>query len=147
DDNVQFTSGRIKSPDRIFFDLHAARVPANVVRDNIEVEGNLLTGVRVAQNQSGVVRVVLDVNGVKDFSASLLNHPPQLVIELYSGATPMQAAKAKNADGESPIVASARESRDPGPTGASITTATRNESPTVKAISTDDDADPAPAKP
>jgi N-acetylmuramoyl-L-alanine amidase len=48
------------------------------------VSGNLLTAVRVAQNHSGVVRVVLDVQGVKEYSATLLNNPPQLVIMLYS---------------------------------------------------------------
>ena len=97
DDNVQFSSGRLKSPDRIFFDLHSAHVPSGVAKD-IRVEGNLLTGVRVAQNQSGIVRVVLDVNGVKDYNASLLNHPPQLVIELYPGAMPPDAMRAKVED-------------------------------------------------
>jgi len=32
------------------------------------VSGDLLTQVRVAQNQGGVVRVVLDVNGVRDYA-------------------------------------------------------------------------------
>jgi N-acetylmuramoyl-L-alanine amidase len=84
EDTVQYSSARIANPDRIFFDLHSARLTPEVARGNVQVIGNLLTGVRVAQNQSGVVRVVLDVNGVKDYAASLLNNPPQLVIFLYS---------------------------------------------------------------
>jgi N-acetylmuramoyl-L-alanine amidase len=84
EDTVQYTSARIANPDRIFFDLHAARLTPEVARGNIEVSGNLLTAVRVAQNHSGVVRVVLDVQGVKEYSATLLNNPPQLVIMLYS---------------------------------------------------------------
>jgi N-acetylmuramoyl-L-alanine amidase len=84
EDTVQYSSARIANPDRIFFDLHSARLTPEVARGNVQVFGNLLTGVRVAQNQSGVVRVVLDVSGVKDYAASLLSNPPQLVIFLYS---------------------------------------------------------------
>src|SRR5277367_2694294 len=84
EDTVQYSSARIANPDRIFFDLHSARLTPEVARGNVQVTGNLLTGVRVAQNHSGVVRVVLDVNGVKDYAASLLSNPPQLVIFLYS---------------------------------------------------------------
>ena len=91
EDSVQYVSGRITNPDRIYFDLHAARLSPNVARGNVQVSGNLLSKVRVAQNQAGVVRVVLDVNGVQDYAASLLKKPTRLVIELYStsrGAKP-----------------------------------------------------------
>ncbi|MGH9675517.1 MAG: N-acetylmuramoyl-L-alanine amidase, partial [Candidatus Acidiferrum sp.] len=88
EDTVQYTSARIANPDRIFFDLHAARLTPEIARGNIKVDGDLLTAVRVAQNQAGVVRVVLDVNGVKDYTASLMNNPPQLVIDLYASAAP-----------------------------------------------------------
>jgi N-acetylmuramoyl-L-alanine amidase len=103
EDTVAYTSARIKNPDRIFFDLHSARLTPEVARGNIEVSGDLLTAVRVAQNQAGVVRVVLNVNGVKDYAASLLSNPTQLVIFLYGdtrhgGATlrASNASKAKN---------------------------------------------------
>src|SRR5260370_11963005 len=72
---------------------------------NMHVEGNLLSAVRVGQNQAGVVRVVLNVNGVKDYTASLLSNPPQLVIDLYPdsrGAT-VRAAKAKRNTPQAPI--------------------------------------------
>jgi N-acetylmuramoyl-L-alanine amidase len=99
EDSVQYASGRIANPDRIFFDLHAARLTPEVARGNIHVDGNLLTAVRVAQNHEGVVRVVLDVNGVKDYTASLTNNPAQLVIDLYANsipAAPVRTAKAKS---------------------------------------------------
>jgi N-acetylmuramoyl-L-alanine amidase len=99
EDSVQYSSGRIANPERIFFDLHAARLTPEVARGNIRVDGGLLAAVRVAQNHSGVVRVVLDVNGVKDYTASLTNNPPQLLIDLYgnaSTAVPLRTAKAKH---------------------------------------------------
>src|SRR5467141_842802 len=98
EDSVQYASGRIANPDRIFFDLHAARLTPEVARGNVRVDGSLLTAVRVAQNHEGVVRVVLDVNGVKEYSASLTSNPPRLSIDLYGNsraAAPMRAAKGK----------------------------------------------------
>src|SRR5712671_1718745 len=98
EDSVQYTSGRIANPDRIFFDLHTARLTPDVARGNIRVDGGLLTAVRVAQNHNGVVRVVLDVNGVRDYAASLANNPPQLLIDLYgNSAAPVRTAKEKKA--------------------------------------------------
>jgi len=98
EDAVQYVSGRIANPDRIYFDLHAARLSPALLRNKIRVNADLLTQVRVAQNQGGVVRVVLDVNGVRDYAASLMHKPSRLVIELYGtggthGAT-VQSAKA-----------------------------------------------------
>jgi N-acetylmuramoyl-L-alanine amidase len=100
EDSVEYTSARIANPDRIFFDLHAARLTPEVARGNIKVDGDLLRAVRVAQNQAGVVRVVLDVNGVKDYTVSLANNPPQLVIDLYANAVPnapVRTARSKRA--------------------------------------------------
>src|SRR5712691_2103029 len=97
EDSVQYVSGRIANPDRIFFDLHSARLTPEVARGSIHVDGGLLTAVRVAQNHNGVVRVVLDVNGVRDYAASLTSNPPQLLIDLYgnSQAAPMRTDKEK----------------------------------------------------
>ena len=99
ENSVQYVSGRIANPDRIFFDLHAARLTPEVARGNIQVDGGLLTAVRVAQNHVGVVRVVLDVNGVKDYTASLTNNPTQLVIDLY-GKPPAAVLNAKSKRGQ-----------------------------------------------
>jgi N-acetylmuramoyl-L-alanine amidase len=84
EDSVQYSSGRIANPDRIYFDLHAARLSPAMARANVRVSGDLLTQVRVAQHHAGVVRVVLDVSGVRDYAVSLTKKPPRLVIEIYS---------------------------------------------------------------
>ncbi len=57
--------------------------------------GGFLKTVRVAQNQSGVVRVVLEVNRVKDYSVFLLPDPYRLVVDVYgTSAAAEQAALA-----------------------------------------------------
>src|SRR5262249_10820017 len=66
---------------------------------SIKTDGDLLTGIRVAQNHSGVVRVVLDVNGVSDYTASLTHNPTQLIIDLYGKRPePVRTAKTKKAE-------------------------------------------------
>jgi N-acetylmuramoyl-L-alanine amidase len=97
---VQYVSGRIANPDRIYFDLHSAKLTPVLARTKIKTDGTILSAVRVAQNPSGVVRVVLDVNGVTDYSSSLLNNPSRLVIDLYPNGPAVQTAKADNGSGE-----------------------------------------------
>jgi len=100
EDSVQYTSGRIANPERIFFDLHSARLTPEAARANIHVDGGRLLAVRVAQNHNGVVRVVLDVNGVKNYAASLSGNPPQLLIDLFGDSlatVPVRTAMGKPA--------------------------------------------------
>ena len=153
EDSVQYVSGRIANPDRIYFDLHAARLSPNVARGNVQVSGNLLSKVRVAQNQAGVVRVVLDVNDVQDYAASLLKKPPRLVIELYGtsrGAKPEPTETAKadgtgrtspkdGGDDPAPAVRTAKTSSAVNDTGAHIGATLR---PPASAVA---EAAPAPA--
>src|SRR5882762_8491341 len=119
EDVVQYASARIRNPDRIFFDLHAARLTPELARQNIHVEGDLLSAIRVAQNQAGIVNIVLTIDGVKDYTASLLTNPPQLVIDLYpdTHGAAVRAAKANRNATPGPIeepsvdAAAAREER------------------------------------
>ena len=92
EDSVQYVSGRIANPDRIYFDLHSARLSPTVAHANVHVSGGLLTKVRAAENQSGIVRIVLDVDGVRDYAVSLTKKPTRLVIELYSTSSQRAAS-------------------------------------------------------
>ncbi len=146
EDSVQYVSGRIANPDRIFFDLHAARLAPEVARGNIHVDGGLLTAVRVAQNHNGVVRVVLDVNGVKDYTASLINNPPQLLIDLYGNSTesaPVRTAQAnktqqvaENSDESAPANSKSAIDNSMGGTAAKSnpSAATRNSLPSATSV-------------
>jgi N-acetylmuramoyl-L-alanine amidase len=97
EDTVQYSSARIRNPDRIFFDIHDARLTPEVAKAAVRVDGDLLTAVRAAQNHAGIVRVVLDVNGVKEYTASLQDNPPELIIDLFpdSGMGRTATASAK----------------------------------------------------
>jgi len=89
---VKYRSARISEPDRIYFDIDNAKLTSEMVHKPIEVgNGDLLKGIRVAQNRTGVLRVVLDVNQVKNYSVSLLPDPYRLVVDLYGSSTAVKA--------------------------------------------------------
>jgi N-acetylmuramoyl-L-alanine amidase/type II secretory pathway predicted ATPase ExeA len=86
DNAVQFDSAQITSPDRIYFDLHNARLGPSVGQKTVPSEDGLLKSVRAAQNRDDVVRLVLDADGAKDYSAQLLSDPYRLVIDVHAQA-------------------------------------------------------------
>ncbi|MDP9337513.1 MAG: N-acetylmuramoyl-L-alanine amidase [Acidobacteriota bacterium] len=94
---VAYSSGRLAKPDRIFFDLRDARIPLEVARESVKVDGDILTAVRAAQNQNHTVRVVLDVDHVKEYGVSTTDNPPQLLIDLFRKSLPASAAKVARA--------------------------------------------------
>lgn len=94
DDRVTYQASRIANPERIYFDLYRARISSELPSHNILVKDGLVKGIRLAQNQSGVVRVVFDVAGVKDYTASLLSDPARLVVDLH-GVEQTLARQAK----------------------------------------------------
>jgi len=81
---VDFKSARIASPERIYFDLHRAQLGSKVPREPVNIPGGMLKTIRVAQNKPDTVRLVLDVQGAKDYSAFLVANPYRLVIDLRS---------------------------------------------------------------
>jgi len=90
-DAVNYEGARLHSPDRIYFDLYKAQLNPSLVDRTIAVDNGLLKSVRVAQNKQGTVRLVLDVNGAKDYSAYQLANPDRLVIDVL--AAPANSAK------------------------------------------------------
>jgi N-acetylmuramoyl-L-alanine amidase len=86
EDTIKYDASRIALPDRIYFDLHKANLDPALAKKNLTVDNGLLKSVRLAQNKQGVVRLVLDVDGAKDYSAYLLSHPYRLVIDVHAAA-------------------------------------------------------------
>jgi N-acetylmuramoyl-L-alanine amidase len=81
---AKYQAARIFNPDRIYFDIDAARLSPELRNQPIDVPGGgYLKSVRVAQNRPGVVRVVLDVAKVKDYSVFELANPDRLVVDVY----------------------------------------------------------------
>ena len=114
EDTVEFSASRIASPDRIYFDLHRAKLTPVIAKKNLDVKEGLLKSVRIAQNKDGVVRVVLDVDGARDYSAYLLANPYRLVIEVRSKPL-VTTAKASTAQPATTAPAAAPSAAIPTP--------------------------------
>src|SRR5258708_3376038 len=93
---VKYEAGRVPHPDRIFFDLHGAKLAPDLVGKSFEVEGGFLHRIRVAQFKPNLARVVLEVDEVAEYSAFLLPNPYRLIIDIH-GKRPPEPSVAKNA--------------------------------------------------
>ncbi len=90
---VKYQAARISGPDRIYFDIEGAKVSSALLHNPIDIDsGGFLKTVRVAQYQTGVVRVVLEVNRVSDYSVFLLPNPYRLVVDVYGNSAAAEAA-------------------------------------------------------
>jgi N-acetylmuramoyl-L-alanine amidase len=97
DDTIAFNAARIAAPDRIYFDLHRAKLTPDIAKKNWDVKDGLLKSLRLGQNKDGVVRLVLDVNGARDYSAYLLANPYRLVIDVHAKPLASSASDVANA--------------------------------------------------
>ncbi|MFZ0771862.1 MAG: N-acetylmuramoyl-L-alanine amidase [Candidatus Sulfotelmatobacter sp.] len=80
---VKFSSQRIASPARIFFDLRDTKLASTLVGKSFDVDDGFLKKVRVAQYAPGRTRVVLEVDNLSDYDAFLLPNPYRLIIDIH----------------------------------------------------------------
>jgi N-acetylmuramoyl-L-alanine amidase len=103
---VKYQAARISGPDRIYFDIEGAKLSSALLHKPIDLDsGGFLKTVRVAQNQSGIVRVVLEVNRVSDYSVFLLPDPYRLVVDVYGTSAAAEAAARTTAPPPGPTTA------------------------------------------
>jgi N-acetylmuramoyl-L-alanine amidase len=86
DNDVQYQATRVSNPDRVYFDLRKTKLSSTLAGKTLEVQGGFLKTIRVAQNEAGVVRVVLEMDKVKNYSAFLLPNPYRLVVDVFGDA-------------------------------------------------------------
>jgi len=112
--DVKFSSQRIATPARIFFDLHDTKLASTLVGKSFDVDDGFLKKVRVAQFAPGRTRVVLDVDSLSDYNAFLLPNPYRLIIDIHG-----KGARAKrnnnfgeNAPAEADVMSAPKTSID-----------------------------------
>lgn len=80
---AKYQAARISDPDRIYFDISGAQLDAKLSAPVDVPSGGYLKAVRMAQNTPDVIRVVLEVTKVKDYSVFELANPDRLVVDVY----------------------------------------------------------------
>lgn len=78
---AEFSTNRLSDPDRIYFDLKNSRLKKEI-KTALPVGDGLLKAVRAGQFDAQTVRVVLDLEKIKDFHSFILDDPTRLVIDV-----------------------------------------------------------------
>ena len=155
--DFEFRSDRLHNPERIYFDLLDARPRVEGRRSYTEhLTDRLVSRIRVALHAPDVTRVVLDLNGDLDVSASRLSNPSRLIIELRNRpekpSTPAETVAALPATPPAPAVAAAAKlpaKTEPVKPQPTLRAAARQPDPLPAAAGTAkvDSARPAVSKP
>ncbi len=93
DGEFRYKWARLENPPRVFFDLPEANLAVDGPKERgrmrvIEVNDRVLKQIRFAENTPGSSRVVLDLAGDYEFSASQLANPPRLIVEVRGPGSP-----------------------------------------------------------
>ena len=143
---VKYEAGRLETPDRIFFDLHSAKLTLELAGKTFDVEDGFLRRIRTAQYRGRVSRIVLEVRDLSEYSAFLLTNPDRLIVDIH-GRQAVAAQSAKHAsvrsaskritDQDEVEVERSRVKKDEGPANAAAKSAelevAKLDQPAVKA--------------
>ena len=119
-DQVQYEAARVPDPDRIYFDLHGARLAPSLTAKSMDVSdtasGGFLRRIRIAPSSGNTTRVVLDVSHVSEYSAFFLPNPWRLIVDIHgslAGTGANQASPVSNAQVSPPTQLAATSSAAP----------------------------------
>lgn len=92
-------------PPRIYIDMKGAVLPKGI-DNSLAIRDGLLHQARIAQYNSDTVRLVLDMESLKDSTARALDNPSRLVVDIYGeGKEAVQEqTSAASASGDSNIL-------------------------------------------
>lgn len=74
--------GRLSKPDRLYIDFPKLRLAPNWERHSVNIDDERLRTIRIAQNDTDLVRIVLDLKILGDFRIYTLPNPYRVVIDL-----------------------------------------------------------------
>lgn len=84
---VRYSTSRVSSPDRIFFDFHGTRLSPQLIgkSDHVMDEG-FLRKIRAEQISTDTTRIVLNVTDASQYYAFFLPNPARLIIDVRGSA-------------------------------------------------------------
>jgi len=92
---VKFETLRLANPDRLVFNLQAARLSPALVGKTYPVEDGFLRQIRLGQYSPTVTRIVLDMAEIEDYSVFSLPNPFRLVIDIHGKSKEEVAEKTR----------------------------------------------------
>jgi N-acetylmuramoyl-L-alanine amidase len=101
DREVSYREERLEDPARVFFDLKAVQAAPTLVDKVFSYSDDVVQQIRVGRHPDSTVRVVLDIESVRDYTVFTLYNPFRLVIDCVrqkpattTAATPAAATAA-----------------------------------------------------
>jgi N-acetylmuramoyl-L-alanine amidase len=91
---VQYSSSKLKNPDRLFFDLKDAKLPKGCKGSDLDVNDGILRKIRASQFDADTVRVVLDLSSIASSRTLMLEHPTRLIIDVTGQERQTTAGRA-----------------------------------------------------
>jgi N-acetylmuramoyl-L-alanine amidase len=88
DQLVPYDAHRLDHPDRVYVDLHGARLTPGLAGKTAFVNKDGLSDIRLAQTQPDTVRVVLDLGKRFDYSVTQQTNPAAVVLKLMPHVPP-----------------------------------------------------------
>jgi N-acetylmuramoyl-L-alanine amidase len=82
DARTQYKRFMLDNPARLCFDIHGSKLSPELGSKPYVVDDEFLKQIRLSQNRPDVVRVVLDLTGVQDYSVSELSDPFRIIIDI-----------------------------------------------------------------
>ena len=91
---VQYSSMKLRNPDRLFFDLKNTKLPKDCKGSFIDVNDGILQKIRASQFDADTVRVVLDLASIASSRTLMLEHPTRLIIDVTGQERQTRAVQA-----------------------------------------------------
>ncbi len=93
-DRAEYSKKRLANPDRLYFDIKGSNIKKEI-KTNLPIGNGMLKSVRAAQFNEKTVRVVLDLEKVKDYKMITLEDPVRIIIDVYGASTqPLTSLKS-----------------------------------------------------
>lgn len=85
-DRAEFTKNRLMNPDRLYFDIKGGVIKKEL-KTKLAVSNGMLRSVRAGQFSMNTVRVVLDLEKIKDYKIINLDDPARIIVDIYGQAS------------------------------------------------------------
>jgi N-acetylmuramoyl-L-alanine amidase len=83
DGALRYTKNSLSDPERVYFDISGARLDQSLVYKTISVADKFLRQVRTSQTRTGLVRIVLDINGRGEVAVSDNSETFGITVDLH----------------------------------------------------------------
>ena len=94
-DRAEYSKKRLANPDRLYFDIKGSAIRKEL-KTNLPIGNGMLKSVRAAQFNEQTVRVVLDLEKIKDYKMITLEDPVRIIIDVYGiSAQPLVSSKKR----------------------------------------------------